>query len=71
MKRLKSLMIGTGVAIFNVGTAITQVFRPERCTGSCGSCGFSCVNPAIGLFGIGVVIIMFKKFKGKFNRAHI
>lgn len=69
MNRLKSLMIGTGVAVFNIGASITQVFRPERCTGSCGSCGFSCVNPAIGLFGIGVVVIMFRKFKGKFNRA--
>lgn len=69
MKRLKSLLIGTGVAIFNIGASITQVFRPERCTGSCGACGFSCVNPVVGLFGVGVVIIMLKKFKGKFSRT--
>ena len=65
MNRFKSLIIGVGVALFNVSTAFIQVFRPERCTGACGSCGLSCAQSVIGLVGIGSIVILWGKFKKK------
>lgn len=68
MKRIKPFIIGAGVALFNIGATFTQVFRPERCTGSCGSCGFSCAETAVGLVGIGVIAVLWKKIKVKIQK---
>lgn len=68
MNRLKSLIIGAGVALFNLSASFIQVLRPERCTGACGSCGLSCVEPLVGLVGIGIIAVTWRKLKGKFKR---
>lgn len=68
MNRLKSIIIGAGVALFNLSASFMQVFRPERCTGACGSCGLSCVEPLVGLVGIGIIAVTWRKLKGKFKR---
>lgn len=68
MKNLKSLLVGSGVVFYNIGVSFTQLVRPERCIGTCGSCGFACATPVIGLAGIGLIVIVFRKFKGRFIR---
>lgn len=65
MKHLKSLALGSSVMVFNLGTAFTQIFRFERCTGLCRTCGMSCINPAFGLAGLGVIYMLLKKYKYK------
>lgn len=71
MKSIKSLLVGFGVVLYNIGVSFTQLVRPERCIGSCGSCGLSCVTPVIGLAGIGLIIIAFRKFKGRLFKKPI
>jgi len=71
MKNLKSLAIGAGVTLFNIGGAFIQVFKPEKCTGSCGSCGFTCGQTVVGLVGIGTVVILWKKIKEKLVKKSI
>lgn len=71
MGKIKSLLVGAGIAAFNIGTAFFQVFKPERCTGSCASCGLSCVQPVVGIAGVGIAVVLFKKFKGKFKRQQL
>lgn len=68
MNRFKSLAIGAGVALVNVSSTFIQAFKPERCTGVCGSCGLSCAEPIVGLVGIGIVAVLWGKFKGKFKK---
>ncbi|MDP4177547.1 MAG: hypothetical protein Q8900_04305 [Bacillota bacterium] len=71
MKRFKAFIIGIGVALFNLGSAFMQNFRPERCTGSCGNCGLSCVESVLGLAGAGVSAAVIHKLKGKVKKSNI
>ncbi|MDP4144041.1 MAG: hypothetical protein Q8936_06080 [Bacillota bacterium] len=68
MNRFKSLFIGIGVAIFNFIASFMQVFKPERCTGSCGSCGLACAEPVVGLVSVGVIVIVWRKLKVRFKK---
>jgi hypothetical protein len=67
MKKLKSILIGTSVAAINIVPTATQIIKPERCTGSCSSCGFSCVSSIAGIALIGIATLGFKKIKAKCN----
>lgn len=67
MKKLKSILIGASVATINIVPAATQVLRPERCTGSCGACGFSCINSVASIALVGIFALALKKIKTKFK----
>lgn len=69
MKKLKQILVGFGVVLANIGAACTQLFRPERCNGMCGSCGFACAQPLVGLVGIGLIAILVSKLKGKLDKS--
>lgn len=71
MKSIKSLLVGFGVIFYNIGVSFTLLVRPERCNGICGSCGLSCVTSVIGLAGIGLVVIVFRKLKGRLRRLKV
>lgn len=71
MNNIRSILVGFGVVLYNVGVSFTQLFRPERCIGTCGSCGLTCVTPVIGLAGIGLIVIAFRKFKGRLRRLKV
>jgi len=65
MKKLKSILIGASVATINIVPAATQVIKPERCTGSCGSCGFACVGSIASIAVLGFFALGFNKIKQK------
>lgn len=67
MKKLKSILIGASVATINIVPAATQVIKPERCTGACGTCGFSCINSVASIAVVGIFALAFKKIKTKFT----
>ncbi|HEX9059002.1 MAG TPA: hypothetical protein VF941_02350 [Clostridia bacterium] len=65
MTKLKASILGIGVAAANFLASAASVLRPERCTGSCGSCGYACVPAIITLVGAGGLFIAFKKIKAR------
>ena len=67
MQQLKWILMGASVATINIVPAANQVFKPERCTGSCGSCGFSCINSIAIISVVGISTLVFKKIKTKFK----
>lgn len=71
VKKIKSLLIGAGVAIGSIIPSLAQVVKPEKCAGTCGTCGFPCINEAVGLAGIGIIIVFYKKIKEKFWKGKI
>jgi hypothetical protein len=71
MKKLKSLFIGAGVATINIVPAATQAIKPERCTGSCGSCGFACVGSVATIAALGFFTLIFNKIKIKFKKKTV
>lgn len=69
MKKLKPLLIGLSAASINIIPTATQIIKPERCTGACGTCGFYCVGSVVSITLIGFIILGFKKLRTKFNSS--
>lgn len=66
MSRIKTLIIGAGVAGVNLLTSAITIIRPERCAGSCGSCNYACVPTAFVLVGAGGLVVAYRRLRVRF-----
>ncbi|EKQ57532.1 MULTISPECIES: hypothetical protein [unclassified Clostridium] len=67
MKKLKSILIGASAAAISIIPSAAQIIKPERCSGSCGNCGFSCIGSVTTIALIGILTLVLKKIKEKCN----